>query len=77
MKKHSNTLVPVLTASLIHEIHIAKTLLASHGIESYIFDENIASTIGTAYVEGYKLEVDSADLKKAKKILDDIKKENS
>lgn len=77
MKKHSNTLVPVLTASLIHEIHIAKTLLASHGIESYIFDENIASTIGTAYVEGYKLEVDSSDLKKAKKILDDIKKENS
>lgn len=77
MKKHSNTLVTVLTASLIHEIHIAKTLLASHGIESYIFDENIASTIGTAYVEGYKLEVDSADLKKAKKILDDIKKENS
>jgi hypothetical protein len=76
MKKHSNTLVPVLTASLIHEIHIAKTLLASHGIESYIFDENIATTIGTAYVEGYKLEVDSSDLKKAQKILADVEKDN-
>ena len=77
MKKHSNNLVTVLTASLIHQIHIAKTLLASHNIESYIFDENIASTIGTAYVEGYKLEVDAADLKKAKKILADVEKENS
>jgi hypothetical protein len=77
MTKHSNTLVTVLTASLIHQIHIAKTLLASHGIESYIFDENIATTIGTAYVEGYKLEVDAADFKKAKKILADVEKENS
>ncbi len=75
MKNHSNTLVTVLTASLIHQIHIAKTLLASHGIESYIFDENITTTIGTAYVEGYKLEVDSSNFKKAKKILDEINSE--
>ena len=77
MKNHSNTLVTVLTASLIHEIHIAKTLLASHGIESYIFDENITITIGTAYVDGYKLEVDSSDFKKAKKILDEINSEDN
>lgn len=76
MKNHSNTLVTVLTASLIHEIHIAKTLLASRDIESYIIDENIATTIGTAFVEGYKLEVDKADLEKAKKILDEVADNN-
>lgn len=77
MKNHSNTLVTLLTASLIHEIHIAKTLLASQGIESYIIDENIASTIGTAFVEGYKLEVDKADLEQAKKILAEVAENNS
>lgn len=76
MEKNSDTLVPVLTASLIHEIHIAKTLLASYGIESYIFDENIATTIGTAYVEGYKLEVNSSQLAKAKKILAEAAENN-
>ncbi len=73
MEKKTNSLVPVLTASLIHEIHIAKSLLAQRGIKSYIFDENITTSIGTAYVEGYKLEVDSSDLEKAKKILDEYK----
>ena len=77
MKNHSNTLVTVLTASLIHQIHIAKTLLASQGIESYIFDENITTTIGTAFVEGYKLEVDQADLERAQQILAEIEEENS
>ena len=77
MKNHSNTLVTVLTASLIHQIHIAKTLLASQGIESYIFDENITTTIGTAFVEGYKLEVDKADLKRAQELLAEIEEENS
>ncbi len=77
MKNHSNTLVTLLTASLIHEIHIAKTLLASQDIESYIIDENIASTIGTAFVEGYKLEVDKADLEQAKKILAEVAENNS
>jgi hypothetical protein len=77
MKNHSNTLVTLLTASLIHEIHIAKTLLANQGIESYIINENIASTIGTAFVEGYKLDVDKADLVQAKKILAEVEKNNS
>ncbi|MDP3312132.1 putative signal transducing protein [Lutibacter sp.] len=71
---HTNdTLVTVLTASLIHEIHIAKSLLNSRGITSYIFDENLMTTIGTAYVEGYKLKVNEHDLKAAKKVLSEIK----
>ena len=69
MKSNSETLVTVLTASLIHEIHIAKTLLSSYGIHSFIFDENIMSTIGTAYVEGYKLKVSSSYYEEAKQIL--------
>jgi len=76
MEKHSNILVPVLTASLIHEVHIAKTLLASRGIESYVFDKNIENVIGTAFVEGYKLEVDKADLERAKQILAEVQEAN-
>lgn len=76
MKNTPNSLEAVLTSSLIHQIHIAKTLLANHGINSYIFDENITTTIGTAYVEGYKLEVNSTDLEKAKKILTEINSED-
>ncbi|MGV8947268.1 MAG: putative signal transducing protein [Lutibacter sp.] len=72
MKSNSGDLVNVLTTSLYHEIHIAKTLLSSYGIQSFIFDENLMTTIGTAYVEGYKLEVDSADFEKAKEILSSI-----
>lgn len=76
MEKHSNILVPILTASLIHEVHIAKTLLASRGIESYVFDKNIENVIGTAFVEGYKLEVDKADLERAKQILAEVQEAN-
>lgn len=72
MNTNQDSLTTVLIASLIHEIHIAKTLLANEGIDSYIFDENITSTIGTAYVEGYKLKVRASDAKKAKEVIDDI-----
>lgn len=76
MENTENLLVTVLTASLIHEIHIAKTLLASRNINSYIIDENIATSIGTAFVEGYKLQVNSSDLEKSKKILSEIEPED-
>ena len=77
MANNSDSLVTVLTASLIHEIHIAKALLASKGINSYVFDENIMTTIGTAYVDGYKLEVDSKDFKIAKQILAEVKTDDN
>ena len=72
MENKSESLVTVLTASLIHEVHIAKTILANEGIESYIIDQNIATSIGTAFVEGYKLKVNALNLEKAKKILDEV-----
>lgn len=77
MENKSDSLVTVLTASLIHEIHIAKTLLASKGINSYVFDENIMTTIGTAYVDGYKLEVSGKDFKKAKQILAEVETDDN
>ena len=77
MEDNEPTLVTLLTASLIHEIHIAKTLLASRNIMSYIIDENIASTIGTAYVEGYKLKVSTLDFKEATSILNEVNEDNN
>ncbi len=76
MKSDQDTLVTVLTASLIHEIHIAQTLLSSYGIHSFIFDENLNSIIGTAFVEGYRLKVNSANFEKAKEILLSIEDES-
>ena len=77
MKDQQNSLVTLLTASLIHEIHIAKTLLNSRGINSFIIDENIATSIGTAFVEGYKLKVDSSNFEEAKKILDEVNSDDN
>ncbi|MBL4939934.1 MAG: DUF2007 domain-containing protein [Lutibacter sp.] len=77
MENNSNTLVTILTASLIHEIHIAKTLLSSQGINSFIIDENIATTIGTAFVEGYKLNVSTLDFEKATQLLNDLNADNN
>ena len=59
----------VLTSSFLHEIHLAKTKLASEGIHSFIVDENLNSIIGTAFIEGYKLNVDLTDYEKARTIL--------
>ena len=39
MDKGDYSLITIFTANLLHEIHIAKSLLESHGIRSYIFDE--------------------------------------
>ena len=69
MENSKSTLVTILRSSLIHELEIAKSLLATHDIHSYIFDKNIDLIIGTALVEGYKLKVSSLDFEKAKEIL--------
>ncbi len=75
MENNSDHLVTLLTASLIHEVHIAKSLLEKSGIRSFINNENIASSIGTAFVEGYKLKVSSLDLEEAKRILDELQED--
>lgn len=66
---NSRSLKTVLVTSFIHEIHLAKAKLESQGIRSFIIDENLNSTIGTAFIEGYKLNVDVDDFEKSRTIL--------
>lgn len=66
---NSRSLKTVLITSFIHEIHLAKAKLESEGIRSFIVDENINSTIGTSFIEGYKLNVDINDFEKSRTIL--------
>ena len=72
MEKNDNTLIIVLTTSLQYEIQIAKSLLASHGIDSYIIDENIDLVYGRSIIEGFKLKVNSLEFDRAKEILKDL-----
>lgn len=67
MKKQLTT---ILTTHLMHQIHIAKAKLEEEGIESYIIDEHIDTIVGTAFIEGYKLEVDINHKEKALEILE-------
>ena len=59
----------VLRSTFIHQIHLAKAKLESKGIKSYIMDEHITYTIGTAFIEDYKLVVNDADFDNAHTIL--------
>ena len=65
----NNHLKTVLVSTFIHEIHLAKAKLENQGIRSFIVDENLNTIIGTAFIEGYKLNVDSDDFEKARTIL--------
>ncbi len=68
-KNTNSPLVTILNTSILHDIQIAQSKLASEGIDSYFFDENLNSIIGTSMVEGYRLEVAENDAEKAAKIL--------
>jgi len=69
MELDVNSLVTIYTSSFSHEVYLAKNKLALNNIESYVFDENLNSIIGTAFIEGYKLKVRKKDFEKAKTIL--------
>lgn len=71
MKNNSDTLVTLTITNFLHQVEIAKTILSTHGIASFIFDGNVTYT-GLPTSEGYKLKVSSSDLEKAKEILDEI-----
>jgi len=58
-----------LRSTFIHQIHLAKSKLESKGIKSYIADEHITYTIGTAFIEGYKLMINDTDFQEAHTIL--------
>jgi len=48
---------------------MAKNKLELQNINSFVFDDNINSIIGTSFVEGYKLKVKMSDFEQAKTIL--------
>lgn len=74
MDTTSNKLITILNAQFLHEVQIAQSKLELEGIQSFIVDENITSTIGTAFVEGYRLQVGMKDAEKSKSIIDTITK---
>ena len=67
MKNRSLKLVKV--TGYLHEVQIAQAKLANEGIRRFIIDENLNSTIGTSFIEGYKLMVDIGDFEDALSIL--------
>lgn len=69
MEASQKKLKIVLRSTFIHQIHLAKAKLESMGIKSYIVDEHITYTIGTAFIEDYKLLVNDTDFQEAHTIL--------
>jgi len=69
MVSDKNSLVTVFISNYMHQIYIAKNKLGLKEIESFVFDENLNSIIGTSLIEGYKLKVRVKDFEQAKTIL--------
>jgi len=63
-----NSLKTVFISTFIHEIHLDKAKLESKGIRSFLADEHLNTIIGTAFIEGYKLNVDYEDFEEARTI---------
>ncbi len=76
MENNSDTLVTLTITNFIHQVEIAKTILANNGIGSFIFDGNVTYS-GLPTSQGYKLKVSAHNFEKAKKILDEINEENN
>jgi hypothetical protein len=74
MSSTFNNLTTILNAHYIHEVQIAKSKLELEGVKSYIVDEHLTTTIGTAFIEGYKLQVNTNDVIKAKHLLNNNNK---
>ncbi|WP_298366060.1 DUF2007 domain-containing protein [uncultured Lutibacter sp.] len=76
MENQNGKLLTILKTSLLHQVQIAKTLLANNNIISFILDSNVTYT-GLPSSEGYRLKVNSSDYEKAKEILDEVNSENN
>ena len=59
----------VFRSPFLHQVQIAKVKLESENINSYFVDENLTYTIGTAFIEDYKLLVNITDFDNALSIL--------
>jgi len=69
MKTNSKNLKTVYVSTFIHEVHLARTKLESKEIKSFVIDEHLNSIIGTAFIEGYKLNVATDNYEQARTIL--------
>jgi len=69
MKNSNIKLVTLLNSRVLYELQIVKGKLESEGIKCFIADEHM-STIG--FSEEYRLQIDAADVLKAKFILNKI-----
>lgn len=69
MNSDGNSLVTILNAQNLIDVKIAQSKLEEEQIQSFILDEHITSSIGTAFIEGYKLQVNSKDVEKAKSVI--------
>ena len=58
-----------LRSIFIHQIHLVKSKQESKGIKSYIMDEHIPYSVGTAYIDDYKLLVNDIDFHEPHTIL--------
>ncbi|MGL5637505.1 MAG: DUF2007 domain-containing protein [Bacteroidales bacterium] len=65
-----NRLIEVTAFNQVNDAYILRSLLESHGIDTFIQDENMAS-IYSVGVGGIKVMVASADLEKVKEIMDE------
>ena len=72
MENSNSKLVTILNSNFLHEIQFAQVKLEKEGIRSYIADENLNIIIGTAFIEGYRLQISSNDVIKANTILNKI-----
>ncbi|MCB0473256.1 MAG: DUF2007 domain-containing protein [Flavobacteriaceae bacterium] len=69
MDTNTNKLRIVFRSHLIHEIYIAKAKLENYAIKSFLADEHLNYTIGTAFIEEYKLMVADSDYERARTLL--------
>ncbi|MFK5959651.1 MAG: DUF2007 domain-containing protein [Lutibacter sp.] len=76
MGNNSEKLVTLTITNFIHQVEIAKIILANNGIDSFIFDGNVTYT-GLPSSEGYKLKVSNLDFENAKKILNEVNAEDN
>ena len=68
MENSDNKLVTVLSSMALLELEIAKGKLESENIHCYIAGKN--DSLG--FAEGYRLQIASSDVEKAKEILNKI-----
>ncbi len=69
MQTQNKNLKIVFRSTFAHEIYLAKAKLENEGIKSYMIDEHLTYTIGTAFIEEYKLMVNETDFENAHTIL--------